>query len=190
MAESTVQAWLLQAKKNAGWLVFLGAVEVVAGVLAILGPLVAGIAVALMVGVMLMVGGCVRLVEAFKADSFGGGALTFLWGLLLAVTGFHFVTRPGLGLESLTVLVAVVLFADGIFRVILSFHMKPVPGWGWMLSGGILSVVLAVMIWRQIPVSGLWVVGTLVGISLISNGLTTVFVGSAARKVAGAAAGS
>lgn len=187
--DSIVQTWLQQAKKNAGWLVFLGIVEVVAGVLAIMGPLFAGLAVAMMVGFMFMVGGGARLVGAFKANSFGGGALTFLWGLLLLVTGFHFVTRPGLGLESLTLLVAVVLFADGILRVILAFHMKPVTGWGWMLAGGILSVLFAVMIWRQFPASGLWVVGTLVGISLISNGFTTVFVGRAARKAANVAAG-
>jgi len=187
--DTTVQTWLHQAKKNAGWLMFLGIAEVVAGVLAILGPLVAGLAVAVMVGFMLMVGGGARLVGAFKANSFGGGALTFLWGLLLLVTGFHFVTRPGLGLESLTLLVTVVLFADGILRIILSFHMKPVKGWGWMLAGGILSVVFALMIWGQFPVSGLWVVGTLVGFSLISNGLTTVFVGSAARNVAAVAGG-
>jgi uncharacterized membrane protein HdeD (DUF308 family) len=188
--ESMVQAWLQQAKKNAGWLVFLGVVEVVAGILAIIGPLVAGLAVAVVVGFMLLVGGGARLVGAFKAQSFGGGALTFLWGLLLVVTGFHFVTRPGLGLESLTLVVTVVLFADGILRVILAFHMKPVKGWGWMLAGGILSVVFALMIWGQFPASGLWVIGTLVGLSMVSNGLTTVFVGGAARKVASIAGGA
>jgi len=185
-----VQTWLQQAKKNAGWLMVLGIVEVVAGVLAIMGPLVAGLAAAVMVGLMFMVGGGARLVGAFKANSFGGGALTFLWGLMLVVTGFHFVTRPGLGLESLTLLVMVVLFADGILRIILSFHMRPVQGWGWMLAGGILSVVFSLMIWGQFPASGLWVVGTLVGISLISNGFTTISVTSAARKVASVAAGA
>ncbi len=187
--DSMAQTWLHHAKKNAGLLVVLGVLEVVAGVLAILGPLLAGIAVTVMVGFMLMVGGGTRLVVAFKAESFGGGAITFLWGLLLLVAGFHFVTRPGLGLESLTVTVMLLLFADGILRIILSFQMKPVKGWGWMLVGGILSVVLAVMIWGQFPSSALWVVGTFVGVSLISNGFTTVMVASEARKLAGAAAG-
>jgi uncharacterized membrane protein HdeD (DUF308 family) len=190
MGDSIVQTWMHHAKKNAGWLVFLGILEVVAGVLAILGPLVAGLAVALMVGIMLMVGGGARLVAAFEAGSFGGGALTFLWGLLLVVTGFYFLTRPGLGLASLTLVVTMVLFADGMLRIILSFHMKPVRGWGWMLAGGLLSVVFALMIWGQFPASGVWVIGTLIGISLISNGFTTVYVASAARKIASVAAGA
>ena len=182
--------WLQHAQKNARSLAILGWVEVFAGILAIVGPLVTGLAVAVVVGVMLMVGGIVRLVEAFKADSLGGGALTFLWGLVLLVMGFHFVTQPGIGLASLTWVVALVLFGDGVMRVILAFHMKPVDGWGWMLAGGMLSVVLAVMIWRQIPESALWVIGTLIGISLISNGITTIFVGKAAGKVVGAVQGA
>jgi len=188
--ESNGQSWLQQAKKNAGWLVFLGIVEVVAGVLGILVPFVAGVAVTVVVGLMAMVGGGARVVGAFKAQSFGAGALTFVWGLLLLAAGFYFVARPGLGLESLTLVVMVVLFVDGILRIILSFHMKPVKGWGWMLAGGILSVVFALMIWLQFPASSLWVVGTLAGFSLISNGLTMVSVASAARKAASAAAGA
>jgi uncharacterized membrane protein HdeD (DUF308 family) len=188
--EAMVQNWLQQAKKNAGWLVVLGIVEVVAGVLAILGPLAMGLAVTLMVGIMLLVAGVVRIIGAFKAESFGGGALTFLWGMFLAVAGFRFVTQPGLGLASLTLLIATVLFADGVVRIVLAFHMRPVSGWGWMLAGGILSILFATMIWGQFPVSGIWVIGTLVGVSLISNGFTTIFVASAARKVAGIAAGA
>jgi uncharacterized membrane protein HdeD (DUF308 family) len=188
--DSMGQSWLQQANKNARSLAIVGVLEIVAGVLAIFVPLVTGLAVAMVVGIMLMVGGGARLVGAFKASSFGSGALAFLWGLLLLVMGFHFVTRPGLGLESLTWVVALVLFADGILRVILAFQMKPVKGWGWMLFGGILSVLFALMIWRQIPVSALWVIGTLVGISLISNGFTTFFVGRAAGKVAGIAKGA
>jgi len=183
-----VQTWLDQAKKNAGWLMFLGIVEIVAGVLAILGPLVAGLAVALMVGWMLIVAGVARIVGAFKADSFGGGALVFLWGLIIAVTGFYFVTQPGLGLGSLTLVVTMILFAEGILRIVLAFQMRPAPRWGWMLAGGVLSVLFALMLWGQFPASGLWLVGTLVGISLISNGLTVTSLASAARAAASSAA--
>jgi uncharacterized membrane protein HdeD (DUF308 family) len=116
----------------------------------------------------------------------GGGALTFLWGLLFTVTGFYFVTRPGVGLESITVLVTMVLFAEGLLRIVLAFQMRPVPRWGWMLAGGILSVLFALMLWGQFPLSGTWLVGTLVGISLISNGVTMTSVASAARQVASA----
>jgi len=181
------QSWLQQVKQNAGWLVVLGVVEMVAGVLGIVAPFVAGVAVAVVVGFVLMVGGGARVVGAFKALSFGAGALTFIWGLLLLVTGFYFIARPGIGLESLTLVVMMLLFVDGILRIILSFHMKPVTGWGWMLGGGIVSALFAVMIGWQFPASSLWVIGTLAGVSLISNGFTMISMASAARKVASAA---
>jgi len=181
------QSWLQQVKQNAGWLVFLGVVEMIAGVLGIFAPFLAGVAVTVVVGFVLMVGGGARVVGAFKALSFGAGALTFIWGLLLLVTGFYFIARPGIGLESLTLVVMMLLFVDGILRIILSFHMKPVMGWGWMLGGGIVSALFAVMIGWQFPASSLWVIGTLAGVSLISNGFTMISVASAARKVASAA---
>ena len=184
--KSTVQGWLEKAKKNAGWLIVLGIVEIVAGILAIGGPFMAGLAVTVMVGIAFLMGGGARLVGAFMADSFGAGALTFLWGLMVTAAGFYFVIRPGVGLTTLTLVVAMVLFMDGISRVIMSFKMKPVKGWGWMLAGGIVSVVFAGMVGWEFPESSLWVIGTLVVFSLVFNGFTTITVAGTARKAAGA----
>ena len=184
--ESKVQTWLEKAKKHAGWLIVLGIVEIVAGTLAIGGPFVAGLAVTVMVGIAFLLGGGARLVGAFMADSFGAGALTFLWGLIATATGFYFVIRPGLGITTLTLVVAMVLFMDGLTRIIVSFKMKPVKGWGWMLACGIVSVVFAGMIGWEFPASSFWVVGTLVGFSLMFSGFTTISVAGAARQVAGA----
>ena len=130
-----------------------------------------------------MAGGA-RLVGAFMAGSFGAGTLTFLWGLVVAVTGFYFVIRPGAGLATLTLVIAVALFVDGVTRIILAFKLKPVKGWGWMLAGGIVSVLFSVMIGRQFPESGVWLVGTLVGVSLIFEGFATLSIAGAARAVA------
>jgi uncharacterized membrane protein HdeD (DUF308 family) len=182
---SRVQAWLETAKKNAGWLIVFGIVEIVAGMVAAAGPFLAGLAVTVTVGIAFLLGGGARLVGAFMADSFGAGALTFLWGLIVAATGFYFVISPGAGLASLTLTVAIVLFMDGIMRVILAFTIKPTKGWGWMLTGGIVSVLFACMVGWEFPASSLWVVGTLVGVSLLFNGFTTITLAGTARKIAG-----
>ena len=183
--EGKVQGWLDAAKRNAGWLIVFGIVEIVGGVLAIAGPLMAGLAVTVMVGMAFLLGGGARIVGAFMADSFGAGTLTLLWGLIAAGTGFYFVIRPGIGLVTLTFAVAMSLFLDGIMRVIVAFKIKPVRGWGWMLTGGIVSALFACMIGWELPASGLWVVGTLVGFSLLFNGFTTITLAGTARQVAG-----
>jgi uncharacterized membrane protein HdeD (DUF308 family) len=180
--EDHVTTWLDQAKKNAGWLIFFGVVEIIAGMVAIISPLIGGVAIAVVVGLMFLVGGGARLFSAFMADSFGSGALTFIWGLIVAATGFYMFSNPGVALATLTLVLSMVLFVDGIMRIVVAFQMKPASGWGWMAIGGVLGILLAIMIWRQFPLSGVWAVGTFAGISLLFSGITTVSVGSAARK--------
>lgn len=177
--------WKQAIHKNAGWLMALGVIEIILGIVVIFSPLAGGLAVTIILGVAMILGGIVRLFTAFGSDSFGAGALAFLWGLLVAGSGFYFVTNPGLGLATLTLVLSMVFFINGLLQTIIAFQMKPEKGWGWMLTGGILGVLLAIMIWQQFPISGLWLVGTLVGIRLLFNGLTTLTLGGAAREVSG-----
>jgi uncharacterized membrane protein HdeD (DUF308 family) len=58
-------------------------------------------------------------------------------------------------------------------------------GWGWALFGGVVSLVLGIMIWRQFPVSGTWAIGILFGVHMLFTGFAMMGIGSAARAVAG-----
>ncbi len=175
--------WRAEAHRHARRLVTLGLLEIIVGVLIMATPLAGGLAVTVIVGLGLMLAGIFRIVAAFHADSFGSGALGFLWGLLLTVAGFHIFTNPGLGLLSLTLVLTMVFFASGLTQIIVAFKMKPHEGWGWMLVGGAVAVLLSIMVWRQFPFSGVYLVGTLVGINILFNGISTLVVGRAARKL-------
>lgn len=76
--------WQQKAHRYAGWIVALGVAEIVLGVIVLSAPLAGGIAVTMVIGVTMIFGGIARLSAAFFADSFGSGALAFLWGLLVA----------------------------------------------------------------------------------------------------------
>ena len=175
-------SWMQEAKKNAGWLSILGVVEIIAGIMVIASPAIGGVAVAVMIGVMLLFAGVARLLTAFMAGSFGAGALSFIWGLIVTMAGFYMLNNPGIALATLTLVLSMVLFGDGLTRLIMGFQMKPESGWGWLAFGGGLSILLAIMIWRQFPMSGEWAIGTLVGISLLFSGVTTLTIGRAAKK--------
>jgi uncharacterized membrane protein HdeD (DUF308 family) len=58
--------------------------------------------------------------------------------------------------------------------MILAFILKPGTGWGWLLFGGIVSILLGIIIWRQFPLSGVFAIGILFGIKLFFNGLLMV----------------
>lgn len=174
--------WLEQAHKNAGWLVALGIAEMVLGVLVLFSPLAGGRAVIMLIGLGIMLGGIIRLIVSFAGDSFGSGAMSFIWGLVIAVAGFFILTHPDTGITTITLLLSIMFFVSGLLACIVAFQMKGGRGWGWMLAGGIILIILALLMWRQFPLSGGWLIGVLVGIGLISSGLTTLMVGILARK--------
>ena len=169
-------------RKNAKTAKWVGVLLIIAGVVSLFAPLVAGISGAMLVGVLLAFSGISQLILSFRAGSFGEGLLIFVFGALALVAGVYMLAMPGVALASLTLLLAGYFFVSGVFEVIGAFGAKPMQGWGWLLFGGIVSVVLGIMIWRQFPVSGVWAVGVLVGVHLLMNGMTlTAIAGTVGR---------
>lgn len=169
-------------KRHAGLGMALGIGIAIAGVLALISPLIAGLSVTIAVGVLLIVSGVSRLLLAFKMGSFGRGLLMFVLGALTLLAGGYLVARPGMGLATLTLVLAAYLFVEGVFEMIYAFRLRPIQGWGWTLFSGVASLVLGIMIWRQFPVSGVWAVGTLAGIHMIFAGSSIAALSRAARK--------
>ena len=173
--------WIHEAKGNARVLMALGIVQIIVGVLAIGSPLASGVATSMVIGVILILAGIIRLFEALKAGSFGSGVLAFLGGLVAIVVGGYLLTRPGVGLSALAWVLALYFLISGIGDVIVGLGMKPVKGWGWSVFSGIAGIVLAIMVWRQWPYSGAWLVGTLVGIYFIMHGWGMIGLSSVVR---------
>lgn len=186
MSEFTeAQSGLLDGiKKNARLAVIVGILMLICGILAIGSPLVAGMSVTVVVGVMLLVGGIAQCFLAFQAGAFGKGLLIFIMGALTAVAGFYLFNQPLAGLASITLILAAYFVVTGVSELIAAFQIRPAAGWGMMLFDGIVTLLLGVMIWKQFPLSGAWAVGILFGIKLVVGGLTLVFIG---RSVRGAA---
>ena len=167
--------------KTAKW---IGVALLIAGVLSLLVPFVAGLSVALFVGILLLLSGFTQLLIVFRAGSFGQGALLALLGVLSFVAGGYMVSRPATALGTLTLLLAGYFVAAGIVETIGAFGARPARGWGWLLFGGVVTIALGVMIWRQFPLSGVWAVGTLVGVRLFMSGWELIAIGGAVHRTA------
>jgi len=170
-------------KKGGTSVSIYGIIAIVLGMCCMLAPGLTGLSVALLVGMFVLIGGIVRLVWAFKAGSLGRGILTFVIGALTVICGLMLVTDPLLASGFLTVMLAIYLLADGIAEISAGIGLRPQAGSGWMIFGGILSILLGFMIWMQYPLSGAWAVGVLLGIKLFSVGLIMVTGGSAVRDL-------
>ncbi len=161
--------------------VFSGVVMVIAGVLAIAAPFVAGASIMLMLGVMLLVGGVAQCFLAFKADAFGRGLLILVLGALTAAAGVWMLREPLSALGSVTLLLASYFFVSGLLELFGAFSAGREAGRGWLIFSAVLSMLLGVMLWRQFPLSGIWAVGTLVGVRLLTAGASLIAIGSAVR---------
>jgi uncharacterized membrane protein HdeD (DUF308 family) len=164
-------------------LTFFGILLVIFGFLAMGSPLVAGLAVIWYFGVMLLVGGIFRVVFAFKAQSLGAGIWAILVGILTILAGLVLLGRPVLGLAVMTLILAIYFIVEGLTEIIYAFQVRPEIGWGWALFGGLISLVLGIMIWRAYPEPTTWLIGLLVGIHLLFQGLAMLGIGVAARTI-------
>ncbi len=171
------------AKESVGWSIGLSALMLLAGILAIVIPPAAGIAVVLVVAWLLIFSGAAHVVFAWYTRTTGGFVWELLLGVLYLLVGVYALAHPVAGLASLTLVLAIYLFAEGVLEFVLSFRLRPMPGSNWLLLDGIVTLVLAILIWRTWPSSTEWVIGTLVGISMIFSGASRLMLSTAARRV-------
>jgi uncharacterized membrane protein HdeD (DUF308 family) len=170
-------------KKSVGWSIGLSVLMIVAGFLAIAVPQAAGIAVNLLVAWLLVFSGAAHLVFAWHTRTTGGMLWELLLGILYIFIGGYLLLHPVAGLVSLTLALAIYLFAEGVLELILSFWLRLMPGSRWLLFDGIITLILSVLIWRTWPSNTEWAIGTLVGISMLFSGISRLMLSLTARRL-------
>ena len=166
-----------------GWSIVLAVLMTLVGLFAIIVPIVSGIAATLVVGWFFSVVGILHFLFAWKTHSTSGVLWEILLGVLYLFSGFYLLFHPLAGLASLTLLLGGYLLVKGLMQIVHYFQLQPRHGSGWLLFDGIVSLILAVMIWRSWPFSSVWVIGTLVGISLLFTGFSRLMLSLTARKM-------
>lgn len=172
-----------EAKHFTSWSIAISVLMILAGILAIGLPLAAGFAVNIVVAWLLVFCGAAHLVFGWYMRGIGGVLWQFLLGILYIAIGVYVLTHPVAGLQALTLALAIYLFVEGLLELMLSFQLRPRQGWGWLLFDGIITLILAIMIWRTWPASTEWVIGTLVGISMLFSGVTRLMLSLTARSL-------
>lgn len=165
-----------------GWSIALSVVLILAGLLAIAVPPLVGIGVLLVVAWLIILSGGVHLIFAWRRRTTGGTIWELLLGVLYIVIGVDVLLHPAKGLAALTLILAVYLFVEGVLELILGFGLRPRAGSGWLLLDGVVTLFLAILIWRSWPSSSEWVIGTLVGISMLFSGTSRLFLSMGARR--------
>jgi len=175
--QSTLDAFKEVTGMSISWAVLM----IVLGFMVVALPLATGIGISVMVGWIIVFSGFAYLAYAFAAQ----GAGAFLWrvliGIVYVVGGFYLAFHPRLAFESLTLVVSAIFLVESLLEIGVFFEFRPLPGSGWILFDGIVTLILAYLIWYPWPSSSAWVIGTLVGINLLVSGFTRLMYSLAAR---------
>ena len=161
-------------------LLFTGIGAIILGSLAIAASFITTMATVFVIGCLVLAGGIVHLIDSFHTRGWAGVFGHVLAAILYVVAGCYMIMHPAASAASLTLLIGMLLAAGGIYQIVASLAMQ-YWGWGWALLHGIVSLLLGVLIFAQWPASGLWLIGTFVGIDLIFRGWATLMLALAAR---------
>ncbi len=176
------------ARESIGWSIALSVVLILVGLFAILAPLLAGVALTGILGWLLILVGGGHLWLAWHVRGAGAHIWEAVIGFVYIVGGIFLLFHPIVGLVGITAILGAYLLIRGIFELIAGLSMRGVGGNVWLLINGAISLVLAFLIWRHLPYSADWFIGTLIGFALLFTGISRLALALTARRLLTAAA--
>jgi uncharacterized membrane protein HdeD (DUF308 family) len=172
----------------AHWKLFLieGVILVILGLAAVMLPLIATIAVAVVIGWIFLLSGVVGLLSTFRMRSAPGFWWSLLSGILGVVAGIVLLRWPLSGAFSLTLVLTLFLVLEGIVSIMYALeHRRELSGrWGMMLVSGVVDLILAAIIYAGLPGTAAWAIGLLVGINMVFGGSALIAMALHARNTA------
>jgi uncharacterized membrane protein HdeD (DUF308 family) len=166
------------------WMLGLGVLSVIAGIVALLNPLIASLTVEALAGAGFLVVGVAQIWMALTRKEtpiwsrWGSGLL----GVLFILFSVALVVDPLAGLVSLTILVASFFLAFGLVRAVMAVRHSERAGWGWMLASGAVSMVLGVVIFLSLPGAALGILGLFLAVELLVSGIGSIGWAVASRR--------
>lgn len=169
-------------KNNATWYMITGIALIIVGVLAIISSTTATLFSVTYLGVFLIIRAIVEWIQAYKLYHGKNFLMHAAIGLLFLLAGLFITTYPLSAAAYITIMIAAFFVATGLVQTI-SAATQHVYNTGLFLLCGLLTLALGILIWYGWPTSSLWVIGTLVGIHLITSGTIWVMVARQAQKI-------
>lgn len=165
------------------WTTTIAVLMIVLGIIAIVFPFFASIASTLVFGWVFILAGVVQIVYAFQSRGAGQVVWKLILGGLYLFSGIFVVANPLKGVLAFTIVLGVTIFVQGIIQVSIAFQMRrTAPRWGWMLASGIIGIIFGIVIWSSLPYSAVWLIGTLIGVNLLFDGVWMLTLHSGQRR--------
>lgn len=157
------------------------ALMLVAGIAAIAYPLLSSVALAIFLGWMLIIVGAVQAIALVGTTKVPHFWLQLISAALSVIIGIIFIRNPGGAVATLALLMIVYFMVEGMSKVVFALTVRPLENWGWVLASGLLGVAISLYLLSN-PELSLVLLGILIGIQLISEGIAIGWMAWQARK--------
>jgi len=181
-AEVFREAMRQTVKRYSLWYLVEGVLLVVAGILAVIFPVISSVAAVVLLGWLLIISGALQGISLVGAGHVPHFWLQLISVILAVLIGLLLLRHPGNGLLTITLLLIVFFMIEGISKVVFALTIRPFPNWGWVLGSGLIGILLSLILWVRIPVTAVWLIGLLLGIELISVGAAIAYLAWQVRK--------
>jgi uncharacterized membrane protein HdeD (DUF308 family) len=163
------------------WLIVTACLFILLGVFAIIEPFMAGLAVTVLVGWLLIAGGATHIISILRRDD-GGAVWHLALGLVYIAGGVYFLSQPVIALEALTLLLAMLFFVEAGIDLVAYSAQRREPGAVWLLVNAFVTSLLGTLVAMHWPSMTVWVIGTMLGLNLLTTGGSRLMLGMAARN--------
>jgi uncharacterized membrane protein HdeD (DUF308 family) len=157
-------------RRNSLLYLLQGILMVITGVLALIYPSLASVAIVRLLGWFLIASGIFQgfgLIGAREVPYFW---MELLSAVLAIVIGVLLLRHTDAGLLFFSVLFLIYFMIEGMVKAIFAFIIRPFPNWGWVLASGLLGIVFAVYLWANLSTVSDWMLGVLLGVLLLVEG--------------------
>jgi uncharacterized membrane protein HdeD (DUF308 family) len=163
-------------KRYSLWYLIQGILMVIAGVLALIFPMLASVTIVLLLGWVLIISGVVQGIGLIGAREVPHFWLQLISVALSIIVGLLLLRQPQGGLLLFTVLLLIYFLVEGLAKVIFALSIRPFPNWGWVFAAGLVGIFLAAYLFANLSSVSEWVLGLLLGIQLLVEGAAITYL--------------
>ncbi|WP_294612731.1 HdeD family acid-resistance protein [uncultured Gilliamella sp.] len=169
-------------KQKSGWFILVGVILIVLGCLALGYQFIATVFSVYFIGTLLVIAGIAQALHSFSIKGFGQTALWAIMGILYIFIGLMSFFQPIAISSALTLVISFLLIMSGFTQILAAFNNRNLPSWGWILTSGIITLILGLIIISGWPYDSLWVLGMFLGVDLVFQGWAYIAIGFALKK--------
>ncbi len=160
--------------------IITGVLLMLAGIISIFAPSVTSFTLSFILGFLFVIGALISGIHVMQ--SYNKSWLAWFKPVIFFVIGVIIFRNPITGAAAIGLMLMIYFFISGFAQIFFGLEFKPITGWFWMVIDGIISVIIAMIFLLGWPISSVWLIGLLVGVSLLTDGFALLMLGLSVPK--------